>query len=98
MAEFIYVVRPPRPTFVADATQEETNAVASHFAYLQELRAEGRLLLAGRTEGGEFGIVVFVAEDAEHADQTVHADPAVYQGVFTADCYPFRVALFAGRE
>jgi hypothetical protein len=35
---------------------------------------------------------------AEHADQTVHADPAVYQGVFTADCYPFRVALPAGRD
>ncbi|GMV37641.1 MAG: hypothetical protein AMXMBFR61_21490 [Fimbriimonadales bacterium] len=98
MAEFIYVVRPPRPTFVADATQEEANAVAAHFAYLQELRAEGRLLLAGRTEGAEFGIVVFVAEDADHADQTVHSDPAVYQGVFTADCYPFRLAFLVGRD
>lgn len=44
---FLYLIHPPRPTFVMDMTAEEREVVGRHFAYLQDLANRGKLLLAG---------------------------------------------------
>jgi uncharacterized protein YciI len=80
-------------------TEEEADAVARHFAYLEGLLAEGRLVLAGRTQTADastFGIVVFTAESEQAAWDDVAADPAVSAGVFRAEVFPFRTALAPG--
>jgi uncharacterized protein len=94
-----YFVRPPRPTFMDDATDEESEVVGRHFAYLQGLLAEGRLVMAGPcTDGQGPGIIVFDAEDEAAARATMEADPAVVAGVFTAELHPFRASLLRWRD
>lgn len=90
---YIYVVRPPRPTFVEDATEAETATISRHFSYAEDLVTSGLGVLVGRTEGGEFGVVIFEAESEEKAREIANNDPAVLEKLFTADLYPFRVAL-----
>jgi uncharacterized protein YciI len=54
------------------------------------------VLLAGRTSTtntGSFGIIVFSAADDTAARAIMENDPAVKEGVFKAELYPFRVAL-----
>jgi uncharacterized protein len=97
MAEFLYMVRPPRATFADDATEKERAVIAAHFAYLQGMRERGELILAGRCENAEFGIVVFEAADEAAARRVMQDDPAVSAGVFSAKLYPFGVALERGR-
>lgn len=97
MLEFLYRIRPTRVEMLDDGgTEEERAAVGAHFAYLQQLLAEGRLILAGRTQstGPEsFGIVIFRATDGEEAASMVAADPAVAGGVMQAQLFPYHVAL-----
>ncbi len=47
---FLIVYRPPRATFVDDATAAESAAVGEHFEYLKKLLSEDALILAGRSE------------------------------------------------
>ena len=98
MAEWLYVLRPPRPTFVDDITDEEREIMHEHFRYLQELLVAGRLVLAGPSLGPVFGIAVFEAADADEARRTMEADPAVRRGLQTAELSPFRVSLLRGRD
>lgn len=76
-----------------DAREDESAAVGSHFRYLQEMLAEGRLVLAGPCEDGAFGVVVFRAENDAEAARVVREDPAVAAGVFSAELHPFRLSL-----
>lgn len=81
-------------------TQEEADAVARHFAYLECMLSEGRLVLAGRTQTadeGTFGLLVFSADSEAAAWDDVAADPAVSAGVFRAEVFPFRTALAPDR-
>ena len=97
MAEFIYVLRPVRADMLETGlTGREGAALADHFAYLQAQAARGVVRLAGRTvtTGPEtFGIVVFEAADEAAAHSVVRNDPAVRDGIMTAEVWPFRVAL-----
>jgi uncharacterized protein YciI len=90
---FIYVVRPPRPTFVEDATEAETATISRHFSYVEDLVASGPGVLVGRTEGGEFGVVIFEAESEEKAKEIADNDPAILEKLFSVDLYPFRIAI-----
>ena len=90
---YIYVVRPPRPSFVEDATEAETATISRHFSYVEDLVSSQLGVLVGRTEGGEFGVVIFEAESDEKAKEIADNDPAVREKLFTVDLYPFRIAL-----
>ena|SRR5687768_9646703 len=90
---YAYVVKPPRLTFVEDASEAETATISRHFAYCEDLIASGIGRLVGRTEGGEFGIVIFDAKGDSEAKEIADKDPAVSEGVFTAEVFPFRIAL-----
>lgn len=96
MPRYLYRIRPTRPEMLVEPTPDEDRAVAEHFAYLQEHAAEGRVLLAGRTQtthADGFGIVIIEAPDDDSAAAFVAADPAVTQGVMEAVLFPYRVAI-----
>ena len=98
MDHYLIIYRPPRSTFVDDATESESAAVGVHFEYLKRLLSEGALLLAGRTDDASMGLVVFRAADQTSAERIVRDDPAVKAGVFKAELHRYRLALFSGEQ
>jgi len=99
MPQFLYRIQPTRPAMLTEGpTEREAALVSEHFAYLQDLVAQGTVFMAGRTlEAGDraFGIVVFVAESEAAAEDLVRNDPAVKHGVMRAELFPYRVALWS---
>jgi uncharacterized protein YciI len=98
MAEFVAMYTPCRPTLAADATEAEQETIGRHFAYLQELLAEGRIVFVGRREDGAYGIAVLEAGSIDGAQALFDADPCVREGVMSVEVHPFRVALLRGRD
>jgi uncharacterized protein YciI len=98
MGEFVCILTPPRQSFVEDITDAEREIMSRHFAYLEALLEQGRLVLAGPSLGPVFGISVFEADDLEHARRIVADDPAVSSGLQKAEVSPFRVSLLRGRD
>jgi len=90
---FIYVLRRVNPEPLAKMSQKEEAIVDEHFEYLKKRLTEGKLTLAGRCIEGEFGIVIFHADSEEQAEDFMKNDPAVKNGVMTAELHPFRIAL-----
>lgn len=77
-------------------TSAEELAVERHFERLEKLLEEGILIMAGRTQTmGEktFGIVIIETETREEALALMESDPAVSEGVMTAELFPYKVAL-----
>jgi uncharacterized protein len=98
MSDWLCIIRPPRPTFISDMTDDERAVMHEHFGYLQQLLGEGKLLLAGPSLDPPFGIIVLVAESEGEAWELVRADPSVRAGVQTPELHPFRTSLLAGRD
>jgi uncharacterized protein YciI len=97
MADWLCIIRPPRPTFMEDSTPEEDAVMSAHFEYLKGLLAEGRLILAGPSLDPPFGIIVFEADDEEEARRVIAGDPSVAAGVQTPELHPYRASLLRGR-
>jgi uncharacterized protein len=100
MMQFLYRIRPTRANMLAEGpTEREAQVVGEHFAYLKALVEAGTVLMAGRTTqvDGTWGIVIFVAPSEPAADALMRDDPAVREGVMTAELFPFRVALWSPR-
>lgn len=95
---YLIVYRPPRPTFVDDATAAESAAVGEHFEYLKKLLADGQLVLAGRTDDASMGLALFKAADHDQAEQVMQNDPVIKAGVFTGELREFHLSLLAGGE
>jgi uncharacterized protein YciI len=97
MQQFLYRLSLIRPALLTEGPSvAEQATLGRHLAYLEELKARGSLVLAGRTltTGPEtFGIAVFEASDAAEALAIMNADPAVAEGVMTAELFPYRVAV-----
>jgi len=98
-SQYLYRLKPVRIAMLTQGlTEQEAAAVADHFAYLERLTAQGRVLMAGRTQTADehtFGIVVFVADSDEAAHDLMQGDPALSRGVMTAELFPFRIALWS---
>jgi uncharacterized protein YciI len=98
--QFLYRVQPTRPAMLTEGpTPREMESVSRHFEYLQGLTRRDIVLLAGRTlntDPSSFGIVIFRAASEDEARVIMLADPAVREGVMSADLFPYRIAL-AGR-
>lgn len=99
MPQFLYRIQPTRLGMITDGpTDQEADVVGRHFAYLEDLVAKGRVLMAGRTLNQDetcFGIVVLVADSELEASALMQGDPAVAEGVMTAELFPYRVALWS---
>lgn len=95
--QYIYVLRPiPRLQEQKNWTAQDNAAVRAHFERLKRLTAEGTVILAGRTQtldASTFGIVIFEASSPEAARDLMEEDPAVKQGIMTAELFPYSVAL-----
>jgi uncharacterized protein YciI len=78
------------------STPEERALIGQHFDRLEHLMHEGVVILAGRTlntDVSTFGIVIFNSQSEETARVLMNDDPAVKGGVFSAELFPYRVAL-----
>jgi uncharacterized protein YciI len=93
---FLYVLAPLSFEKPDDLSEEQMVTAAAHFDYVRGLHAEGTLVIAGRTDGAEMGIVVIEAEDEAAARDIMNADPAVRGGLMSATLYPYRLALLRG--
>ncbi len=89
---FLYLIRPPRPTFLTDMTDDERAIMFRHQVYLKTLLDQGKLLLAGPSLDGAFGVAVFTIDEAAEAEQIMKNDPAVSSGLVTPSMHP----VFAG--
>lgn len=100
--QYLYRLLVVRPAMLTEGpTPEEQQVVRAHFAYLEALLEEGKLILAGRTLNNDystFGIVLFVANDDAEAREIVDKDPAVVHRVMRGELYPYRIALFRPPE
>jgi uncharacterized protein YciI len=90
---FIYVLSLVRRDMLENMTPGEEAIIDEHFEYLKRALNDGRLVLAGRSLGGEIGIVIFHAESEEQAVEFMKNDPSVKKHVMTAELHPFRIAL-----
>lgn len=99
-AEYLIRLDAVRPAMVTEGpTDEEARHLSDHFAYLQRLGEDGRVILAGRTTGDEvFGLVIIAADDERSAQAVVDDDPAVANGLMRATLHPYRVAVTGQRR
>ncbi|MBD3408339.1 MAG: hypothetical protein GF411_19605 [Candidatus Lokiarchaeota archaeon] len=86
---FVLLLR-PTPKYGEPQTDD---IVSQHFKYLQELQSRGILIMAGRFSDVLIGIVIFQCNDKEEANKIMEEDPAVREGIFHAELYPWRIAL-----
>jgi uncharacterized protein YciI len=96
--EWLCIIRPPRATFMEDASPEEQEIMQRHFEYLKSLLEAGKLILAGPSLEPPFGIIVLEADSEEEARRLIAADPSVAAGIQTPELHPFRASLLRGRE
>lgn len=97
--QYIYVLK-LIPYFMDDNnwTIKEEEIINRHFTRLQCMLSDGRLILAGRTLEKTFGLVIFEAESEVEARKLMNDDPAVTEGMMTAELFPYHVALIRGEK
>jgi uncharacterized protein len=97
MQEFLYKLQLVRKDMLRTGpTESEQAVVVEHFAYLQNLHAQGVIIFVGRTlniDENAMGLAVFRAESEDAARRIMSSDPAVKKGLMTATLYPFKVVL-----
>lgn len=95
--QFIYVLKLiPSLLNEKNWTAKEEGIVEKHFIKLQGLLKEGKLILAGKTDGLDektFGIVILEVDSEDEAKFIMKNDPAVAQGIMKAELFPYKVAL-----
>jgi uncharacterized protein YciI len=99
-SEFLYILRLVRPALLEQGpTEQEAATRQRHVEYVAGLEQSGELILAGRVHtepDRSFGLVIFRAADMDAARAVMEGDPAVSEGLMTAELFEFPVA-FAGR-
>ena len=99
MSEWVYFIHPPRENFAETITDDEQAVWSEHFARLQQLMADGVLIIAGPTLGQvNTGIAIIEAPDEESARAIMNADPTITSGIARGELRPFRVSLLRGRD
>jgi uncharacterized protein YciI len=93
----MYIIRPAQAGMLTAPSEAQVAAMREHVAYLERLRDDGLVILAGPSVAGEdvFGIVVLETEDEAVARAAMEADPAVASGVMLAELRPLRIAVRA---
>lgn len=97
--QFLYTIKAAREAMLtAGPDAREAEVLRRHLVHLEKLTADGRLILAGRTQDADeftFGIVIFYADSIEAARTIMMQDPAVAEGVMIARLHPYKVAFSA---
>jgi len=89
MESFVIMLRPAND-YGSPETEER---VSEHFAYLQKLQKDGKLIMAGRFSEVLIGLVMLETTSKEEAVEIMKNDPAVKSGIFHAELYPWSIAL-----
>ena len=96
MPQYLYVLHlVPRLRDEKAWTAADRAAGDRHLAHIMAAAAAGKLVLAGRTQeplDQTFGIAIFEAPDGEAARAFMQSDPAVAEGIMTAELHPYRIA------
>ena len=90
----IAFLRPVRPNFHRDPSLDELEALGKHLTFLQAQVSAGDVVLAGPSEDGLLGVVVFPHCSATEAEERMRDDPAVAAGVFTCEVKAWRMSMF----
>ena len=92
---WLVVLRPARAEMAFEPTEEESRVISDHYDYLVGLRDAGKLVVAGPSivAGDTIGIGVLDVDEEDEARAIVAADPAIVDGVMTAEIRPFRIAV-----
>ncbi len=101
MAQWLYLVHPPRERFIETITPDEAAIMSEqHSPYLAELFEAGTLILAGPTWGQPLndGVAIIEAPDEAAARAIMDADPAITSGLMTGELRQMRVAFLRGRD
>ncbi len=100
--QYIYRLQPARVGMVTgDPTEHEIRIIGEHVAYLEQLLADGTLIMAGRSLNNDectFGIVILIADSEQSALSVMQQDPAVSQGIMTGELFPFHVAFWSSTK
>ncbi len=100
--QYIYLLKLiPKLQDETNWTKEEEKIVERHYKSLQELKKDGRLILAGRTlsmNEDSFGVVILQVNSEKEARILMENDPAVKEGIMTASLYPYSVALISEKN
>ena len=96
--QFLLRLEPVRKDFnLKNLTDDERRVVGLHFAHLQRLKADGKLIVAGQAfepNRGFWGILIVSAPDSESAAALMNADPAIKEKLVPGEVIPFRRVLF----
>lgn len=90
MRQYVLVILKTGPTPVP-AGPERDAMFRGHFANIERLAAEGKLLLAGPLDGkdGWRGLYVFDVAEIAEAEALVATDPVIQNGEMVAECHQF---------
>jgi uncharacterized protein YciI len=80
---YVFRLIPPRPTFTADMSGEEQEAMAQHAVYWRELTARGHVVGFGPVDdpGGTYGIALVTAQTRDEAQAFADEDPVIRRGI-----------------
>jgi uncharacterized protein YciI len=80
-------------------TAVEREAWDRHWERLQQLHADGVVIVVGPTLGSKStGICIFEAPDEAAALEVMNGDPAIAEGHAKGELRPFKVSLLRGRD
>ncbi len=90
MRSYVHVVLKTGPNKMP-AGKERDEMFKGHFANIQRLAAEGKLVLAGPFDGvdGWRGMFVFAVADIEEAKKLVATDPVILNGEMIAEFHKY---------
>lgn len=96
MRHFFCTLQPPRATFPADITPEESALMQAHANYWRERMKEGYAVVFGPVADpkGAYGILVLQLPDDVSPESLVHEDPVCKANLgFRFDIHPMRAVL-----
>lgn len=90
MRQYVLVILKTGPNNMTDA-EGRKKMFAGHFANMERLAAQKKLVLAGPLDGkeGRRGIFVFATPEIEEAQKLVATDPVIVQGEMVAEYHRF---------
>jgi uncharacterized protein YciI len=101
MKHFLYLLLPPRATFMQDMTQTEAAVMQMHAAYWKGLMEAGQAIVFGPVadpEGG-YGMGVLELDDQLDPATIGNADPAIKANAgFSFEIHPMPRAMVRGSE
>ena len=91
MRRYVLVILKTGPTRVPDGEKRDA-MFAGHFANMERLAEEGKLVLAGpfdKDPGGWRGLFVFAVDSIDEAKALTATDPVIANGEMVADYHPW---------